>query len=77
MPKAADIRSELRRGSRPQGSELTSTDLGRALSIGEGFGVVRPFDLGKRVWHREHGLVMENTEQRDARVARTAPMAQE
>jgi hypothetical protein len=62
-----DIRAEIQTGVRPQGSELIVADLGRPLSISEGFGKVLPGDVGKRVWHRTYGFVIENNEQRDQR----------
>lgn len=70
MKVRIDIRSELRRGLRPQGSELTEADVGRLLSLMEGFGVVQRGDIGKRVWHYEWGLAMENNLQRDNRKKR-------
>lgn len=68
MKMRRSIASEIRRGRRPQGTELTVADLGRELSDGEGFGPVSPIDVGRRVWVREYGLVMENDEQRDRRL---------
>jgi len=74
MPKRRKLRvisDEIRRGARPQGAELTEADLGCLLSWLEGFGTVKPFDLGKRVWLKPFGLVMENAEQRDRRKTMT------
>lgn len=62
-----DIRWEIKTGIRAQGSELSKADVGRSLSFGEGFGRVLPIDVGKRVWLKPHGFVMENNEQRDTR----------
>lgn len=64
------IADELRKGRRVQGSELTRNDVGRLLSFNEGFGRVFLHDVGKRVWLKPYGLVMENDEQRDERLER-------
>lgn len=61
------IDSEIRKGIRSQGAELAQADIGRLLSLFEGFGIVLANDVGKRVWLRSYGLVMENNEQRNAR----------
>lgn len=58
------VRDELARGERVQGARLREADVGRQL--GEGFGQVLLADVGKRVWLRAEGLVMENAAQRDA-----------
>lgn len=68
--KHLSIKTEIQRGIRAQGSELAAADVGRLLSVLEGFGPVQAGDVGKRVWTRPYGLVMENDEQRDARKAR-------
>lgn len=60
------IRDLLKRGDRAQGSELRPSDVGRRLDW-SGFGRTQAGDVGKRVWLRSWGLVMENNEQRDAR----------
>jgi hypothetical protein len=64
-------RKSIAQSIRASGSDgpytLTERDIGRPLSIGEGFGSVLPGDVGKRCWMRSYGLVMENAEQRDAR----------
>ena len=65
------IAQELSKGDRLQGTELTSADVGRLLSYGGGFGLVRHFDVGKRVWYKPYGLVMENNAQRDRRKRRS------
>ena len=52
-------------GLREQGSEITVHDIGRVISIG--WGKVFVHDVGKRVWLKEYGIVMENSEQRDNR----------
>jgi len=59
------IAAAIRTGSRPQGTELTVADVGR--EFGEEFGKVGVHDIGKRVWLKSYGIVMENAEQRDAR----------
>jgi len=64
------ISDEIRRGRRAQGQELTEADLCDLLSWLDGFGPVRRFDLGKRVWLKPYGIVMENSEQRDKRKQR-------
>ena len=61
------ISDQIRNGIRPQGAELTEEDLGCGISYLEGFGFVRQYDLGKRIWLKPYGIVMENTEQRDKR----------
>lgn len=61
------IVAEINRGLRAQGAELTEADIGKGLGY---FGRVLPIDVGKRVWLKESGLVMENNEQRDARKAK-------
>jgi hypothetical protein len=66
MAKIA-IRDQIRRGQRAQGTALRSSDVGRLLSLGEGFGTVQAADVGRRVWHKPYGLIMESKEQRDAR----------
>lgn len=60
------IRAEIGKGVLPQGYELWAGDIGEALDW-SGFGPVQKGDVGKRVWAREFGIVMENNEQRDAR----------
>lgn len=61
------ISEEIRRGLRSQGSELSGADVGRKLEWGGGFGRVLLIDVGKRVWLKDYGLVMENEEQRNKR----------
>lgn len=43
------------------------------MELGSGFGRVLKNDVGKRVWVKSYGLVMENDEQRDARKGRKNP----
>lgn len=62
-PLSADIKS----GLRMQGAELVSADLRRRFDYQSCLGHVQPGDLGKRVWLRSYGVVMENNAQRDAR----------
>lgn len=59
------ISDELRKGIRPQGSELMEEDVGRKLATG--FGKCLPIDIGKRIWLKDYGFVMENDEKRDKR----------
>ncbi len=59
------ISDDLRMGRRAQGSELGRNDVGRNLGLA--FGRVFLHDVGKRVWLKSYGLVMENNEQRDKR----------
>ena len=59
------IEDELLMGVRRGGSELAPSDVGRHLAYG--FGRVLEIDVGKRVWRRSWGFVMENNEQRDTR----------
>ena len=66
------IAEEIRRSIRPNGQPLTEDDVGRELNPGSGFGRVLERDVGKRVWLRSHGLVMENDAQRDVRQAAAA-----
>lgn len=66
------ISEQIRRGELPQGYELTEADVGCSLDWQGGFGPVRPFDVGKRVWLRDYGLTMENQEQRDRRLQHRA-----
>jgi hypothetical protein len=62
------IAEQIRKGTLPQGYELTENDIGASLSYPtEGFGAVLIQDIGKRVWLKSYGLVMENNEQRDKR----------
>ena len=61
---------ELRRGERAQSSELKQDDVGRTLAW-SGWGPVQTIDVGKRVWLRSWGFVMENNEQRDRRRGRS------
>jgi hypothetical protein len=62
------ISSLIARGKLPQGYELQAADVGSLLDLGwDGFGPVLPVDVGKRVWRREYGIAMENSEQRDNR----------
>lgn len=63
------IESQIKEGSRPQGTELKESDVGFPLAWQGGFGQVLPIDVGKRVWSKNYGLVMENNEQRDKRIA--------
>lgn len=58
-----DIRTEIMLGRRAQGSTLSQGDVGCPLSAFEGFGLVLATDVGKRVWARPYGLVIENAEQ--------------
>lgn len=65
-----DIISEkIRSGELPQGYELTADDVGKLLDTSD-FGEVLDADVGKKVYLKDYGLVMENDEQRDARKAR-------
>lgn len=59
------ISMDIRSGKRRQGAELTAQDVGR--NLGDNFGRVLPIDVGKRVWLKDYGLVMENDAQRDKR----------
>jgi len=61
------ISNRITRGMLPQGYELTDKDVGTLLSYWDGFGVVLQTDVGKRVWVRSYGLVMENDAQRNRR----------
>jgi len=61
-----EIKHELAHGVLPQGYELEKKDVGVGFGS-SGFGVVRWNDVGKRVWLRDYGIVMENDEQRTAR----------
>lgn len=65
-PSSKTIAPEIQSGRRRQGAELRLGDVGRLLS--EDFGEVMPIDVGKRVWLKDYGLVMENNQQRDARI---------
>lgn len=72
--RRAAVSTDIRTGTIPQGYALTDTDVGRPLTgPSEGFGRVLPGDVGRRVYLRAHGFVMENAEQRDART-RPAPV---
>lgn len=71
MNKSRPIVEEIRAGLRAQGSELTETDVGRRMAYFQGFGVVLPLDVRKRVWLKAFGFVMENNEQRDDRVRKS------
>ena len=64
------IEDDLRRGTLPQGYELTATDVGRTFSLA-GWGKVLAVDVGKRVWRRSYGLTMDSNEQRDAPATKT------
>jgi hypothetical protein len=64
---AMTIEHELKKGLRKQGSELQPSDVGRSLDHIGAFGIVHPADIGKRVWRKHYGLVMENAQQRNAR----------
>lgn len=64
------IESQIKEGTRPQGAELKEDDIGFPLAWQGGFGQVLPIDVGKRVWSKDYGLVMENNEQRDKRLAK-------
>lgn len=59
------VSQEIREGKRLQGAELTQADVGRMLDWT--LGPVQQIDVGKRVWLKDYGLVMENNEQRDKR----------
>lgn len=61
------VAGKLKTGALPQGYELTQDDVGLTLSQWDGFGPVLESDVGKRVWLKPYGLVMENVQQRDAR----------
>lgn len=61
------ISEDIRRGQRKQGTELTADDVGRPLDVLNEFGVVLVQDVGRRVWLKDYGLVMESIEQRDKR----------
>jgi hypothetical protein len=62
-------------GELPQGYALQDSDVGRSLSLGEGFGVVLPGDVGRRCWSKRWGLVMESRQQRDERLNAQGPGA--
>lgn len=59
MNKSRPIVEEIRAGLRAQGSELTETDVGRRMAYFQGFGVVLPLDVRKRVWLKAFGLVAD------------------
>jgi hypothetical protein len=63
-----DIATEIRKGLRPQGVELTEKDLGKYY---EGPGIsddfIKKIDVGKKVWLKDYGIAIENNEQRDKR----------
>lgn len=61
------IHGKIKTGALPQGYELTEQDVGLTLSQWDGFGTVLKNDVGKRVWLKPYGFVMENAQQRDAR----------
>lgn len=63
------LATEILTGTLPQGYELTADDIGRILSHSDGFSVVQAGDVGKRIWRRPYGLVMESPRQRDERIA--------
>lgn len=73
-PMKPTIRDQIKHGMRPQGSELTRADIGTIISLYDDFGTVKPYDVGKRVYHRSWGLAMENVEQRDKRRKGRNPM---
>ena len=60
-----DIATEIRKGIRAHGQELTEDDVGRLLS--SDWGTITENDIGKKVYLYSYGLAMENTEQRDKR----------
>ena len=60
------IQQEIKSGKLAQGYQLSADDVGQTLGW-HGFGSVLKADVGKRVWVKSYGLVMENCEQRDAR----------
>ena len=61
------IADQIRMGILPQGYELQESDVGRGFGCQSGFESVRQFDVGRRVWLKSYGIVMENNEQRDKR----------
>ena len=53
---------------RKQGSELLPGDVGKTLGqFLSPMGKVLANDVGKRIWLKDYGMVMENNEQRDRR----------
>ncbi len=65
------IRNKIEAGLLPQGYELRQTDVGKPLAYD--FGYVMRGDIGKKVWVKPYGLVMENNEQRDKRKGKSNP----
>lgn len=56
---------------RKSGYEIKSSDVGRDL--GPDFGKVSPSDVGRMVWKRGYGVVMESPEQASTRKRKKAP----
>jgi len=65
MKKFIIIKEEIRSKRLPQGYEIQESDVGKSLDLY--WGKVLPIDIGKKVWVRSYGLVMENDEQRKER----------
>ena len=61
--KSGDIATAMQRGELPNPYVLSEADLGRQIDIVYGMGVVKPFDVGKRVYLRNGYLQMENDDQ--------------
>jgi len=61
------IQSQIQKGIRKQGQELEEKDIGTYFGWFSNFGKVLPIDVGKKVWIKNFGLVMENNQQRDSR----------
>jgi len=59
------IGEQIHSGQRFQGSELSITDLHNVLD--DTMGRVLFADIGKKVWLKSYGIVMENREQRNRR----------
>lgn len=62
----ATIRMQIATGARAQGVELTSADVHTEIDS-EAFGKVQEIDVGRRVWLRAYGIVMEHCDARDYR----------
>lgn len=57
----------MRDGEISQGHELRVSDIRRSFGTLDGFGLVQPGDVGRRIWFKSYGFVMESLEQRNAR----------
>lgn len=68
-PRTA-VANDIQRGTLPNGYALTERDVGRPLCPREGFGRVLHGDIGKRAYLRDGVFLMENAEQRDARLVK-------